>query len=196
MVFGGLRREVGGDVTLFLEEAGDLLGAATFVLFGAVMLVPVLDDLTVGIVVYSLLSLTIVRMLPVALAMLGSGARRPTLAFLGWFGPRGLASIVFAVILVEEADLEHASVLLTTIFFTVGLSVLLHGLSATPFAGTLCRVVRIAPAGRGARVRERADSRAAPTPLGAAASGAGHRRRFDRAEVVRRGTSRPTCVHG
>ena len=133
-VFGGLRREVGGDVTLFLEETGDLLGAATFVLFGAVMLVPVLDDLTAGIVVYSVLSLTIVRMLPVALAMLGSGARRPTLAFLGWFGPRGLASIVFAVILVEEADLEHASVLLTTIFFTVGLSVLLHGLSATPLA--------------------------------------------------------------
>ena len=88
-VFGGLRREVGGDVTLLLEEAGDLLGAATFVLFGAVMLVPVLDDLTVGIVVYSVLSLTIVRMLPVALAMLGSGARPPTLAFLGWFGPRG-----------------------------------------------------------------------------------------------------------
>ena len=77
------------------------------------MLVPVLDDLTVGIVVYALLSLTVVRMLPVALAMLGSGARPPTVAFLGWFGPRGLASIVFAVILVEEADLVHASVLLT-----------------------------------------------------------------------------------
>ena len=92
---------------------------STFVLFGAVMLVPVLDDLTVGIVLYSVLSLTIVRMLPVALAMLGSGARPPTLAFLGWFGPRGLASIVFAVILVEEAHLDHESVLLTTIFFTV-----------------------------------------------------------------------------
>ena len=52
-----------------------------------------------------MLSLTLVRMLPVAIAMIGSGARTPTVAFLGWFGPRGLASIVFAVIVVEEAHL-------------------------------------------------------------------------------------------
>ncbi len=134
-VFGGLRREVGGEVSYFLEETGGLLGAVTFILFGAVMLVPTLDDLSVEIVVYALLSLTIVRMLPVGLAMLGSGARRPTVAFLGWFGPRGLASIVFAVILVEDADLANESVLLNTIFLTIGLSVLLHGVTATPLAG-------------------------------------------------------------
>jgi len=131
-VFGGLRREVGGEVTRFLEEAGNLLGAATFILFGAVMLVPVLDDLSAGVVLYALLSLTLVRMVPVGLAMLGLGARRPTVAFVGWFGPRGLASIVFAVILVEDADLANESVLLNTIFFTIALSVLLHGLTATP----------------------------------------------------------------
>ena len=133
-VFGGLRREVGGEVSFFLEEAGGLLGAVTFILFGAVMLVPVLDDLSGAIVLYALLSLTLIRMVPVALAMLGSGARRPTVAFLGWFGPRGLASIVFAVILVEEADLANESVLLNTIFLTIGLSVLLHGLTAAPLA--------------------------------------------------------------
>ena len=76
----------------------------------------------------------LVRMVPVVLAMLGSGARPPTIAFLGWFGPRGLASIVFAVILVEDAHLAHESVLLNTIFLTVALSVLLHGLTATPLA--------------------------------------------------------------
>ena len=65
-VFGGLRREVGGEVTLFLEETGGLLGAVTFVLFGAVMLVPVLDDLSFEIVLYALLSLTLVRIVPVA----------------------------------------------------------------------------------------------------------------------------------
>jgi NhaP-type Na+/H+ or K+/H+ antiporter len=133
-VFGGLRREVGGEVTLFLEEAGGLLGAVTFVLFGAVMLVPVLDDLSASIVLYALLSLTVVRMVPVVLAMFRTGARPPTVAFLGWFGPRGLASIVFAVILVADADLTHESVLLTTIFLTVALSVLLHGVTATPLA--------------------------------------------------------------
>ncbi len=134
-VFGGLRRETGGEVTLFLEDAGNLLGAATFVLFGAVMLVPTLDDLTAEVVVYALLSLTLIRMIPVGLAMIRSGARRPTVAFLGWFGPRGLASIVFAVILVEDADLANESLLLNTIFLTIGLSVLLHGLTAAPLAG-------------------------------------------------------------
>ena len=133
-VFGAVRREVGGEVTLFLEQAGGLLGAVTFILFGAVMLVPMLDDLSVEIVLYALLSLTVVRMVPVGLAMLGSGARRPTVAFLGWFGPRGLASIVFAVILVEDAHLANESVLLNTIFLTIGLSVLLHGVTATPLA--------------------------------------------------------------
>ena len=133
-VFGSLRRDVGGEVTRFLEQTGGVLGAVTFILFGAVMLVPILDDLTVAVVVYALVSLTVVRVIPVALAMLGTGARRPTVAFLGWFGPRGLASIVFAVILVEEAHLTHASVLVTTIFFTIGLSVLLHGLTAAPLA--------------------------------------------------------------
>jgi len=133
-VFGVLRREIGGEVTFFLEQAGSFFGAATFVLFGAVMLVPVLDDLTAEVVLYSVLSLTVVRMVPVALAMLGSGARRPTVAFLGWFGPRGLASIVFAVILADEADLVHESVLLDAIFLTIALSVLLHGLTATPLA--------------------------------------------------------------
>src|SRR4029078_864314 len=83
---------------------------------------------------YALLRLTVVRMAPVALAMLGSGARLPTVAFLGWFGPRGLASIVFAVMLVECAQLAHEGVLLNTIFLTVALSVLLHGLTATPLA--------------------------------------------------------------
>jgi NhaP-type Na+/H+ or K+/H+ antiporter len=132
--FGALRRQVGGEVTLFLEETGGLLGAITFILFGAVMLVPVLKDLSAAVVVYALLSLTLVRMVPVGLAMLGSGARRPTVGFLGWFGPRGLASIVFAVILVADAHLTHESVLLNTIFLTVGLSVLLHGVTATPLA--------------------------------------------------------------
>jgi NhaP-type Na+/H+ or K+/H+ antiporter len=99
------------------------------------MLVPVLDDLSAEVVLYALLSLTLVRMVPVGLAMLRSGARRPTVAFLGWFGPRGLASIVFAVILVEDANLTNESLLLNAIFLTIGLSVLLHGLTATPLAG-------------------------------------------------------------
>ena len=66
--------------------------------------------------------------------MLGTGARRPTVAFLGWFGPRGAASIVFALLALEEGGLAHENVLLTTAFVTVGLSVLVHGVTAAPLA--------------------------------------------------------------
>ncbi len=138
-VFGGLRRQVGGEMTQFLEETGNVLGGVTFILFGAVMLIPALDDLSAEVVVYSLLSLTLVRMIPVAIAMLGTGARRQTVAFLGWFGPRGLASIVFAVILVHDADLAAESLILNTIFVTIGLSVLLHGVTASPLADRYAR---------------------------------------------------------
>ena len=68
------------------EEVGDVLNGATFLLFGAILLGPALTDLSWRIVLYALLSLTVVRMAPVALALLGSHARRPTLAFVGWFG--------------------------------------------------------------------------------------------------------------
>ncbi len=165
-VFGGLRREVGGEVSFFLEEAGGLLGAVTFILFGAVMLVPTLDDLSAEIVVYALLSLTLVRMIPVGLAMLGTGARRPTVAFLGWFGPRGLASIVFAVILVEDADLANESVLLNTIFLTIGTLRALARADRSATRRTLCSVVRGAPARRGARFRKRSGSGRASARLG------------------------------
>jgi NhaP-type Na+/H+ or K+/H+ antiporter len=139
-VFGGLRRwRAEGEVTYLLDEVGEVLNGVTFLLFGAVLLGPTLGELTWEIVLYAVLSLTVVRMLPVAIAMLGTRARRPTVAFLGWFGPRGLASIVFAVIIVEEADLPHTKTILLATFLAVGLSVLAHGLSAAPLAGRYAR---------------------------------------------------------
>jgi sodium/hydrogen antiporter len=131
-LFGALRRDTGGEVTYLVDEGGELFNAVTFIVFGAVILGPLLDELTWQIVLYAILSLTVVRMLPVALAMLGSGARRPTLAFLGWFGPRGLASIVFAVILLDETKLPHLHTLLLAITVTIALSVYAHGLTARP----------------------------------------------------------------
>ena len=103
-------------------------------MFGAVLLGPTLEDLSWSIVAYALLSLTLVRMIPVGLALIGTRARRPSVAFLGWFGPRGLASIVFAVIVVEDSHLPHLSTIVLTTYATIGLSVLLHGLSAAPLA--------------------------------------------------------------
>ena len=82
-----------------------MLSGVTFVFFGALLLGPAFTDLSWQIVLYAILSLTVVRMLPVVIAMWGTRARAPTLGFLGWFGPRGLASIVFAVIVIEESNL-------------------------------------------------------------------------------------------
>jgi sodium/hydrogen antiporter len=131
-LFGALRRDTGGEVTYLVDEGGELFNAVTFVVFGAVILGPMLDEVTWQIVLYAVLSLTVVRMLPVALALLGTGARRPTLAFLGWFGPRGLASIVFGVILIDDTELPHLQTLLLAITVTIALSVYAHGLTARP----------------------------------------------------------------
>jgi NhaP-type Na+/H+ or K+/H+ antiporter len=133
-VFGAIRRRSGGEVGHLIEQLGEIFNAVTFVVFGAVLLVPALDDSTVWVAVYAALSLTLVRMLPVGLALLGAEVRRPTVAFLGWFGPRGLASIVFALILVEEGGLPHDDLILTVTFVTVALSVLAHGITAAPLA--------------------------------------------------------------
>ena len=134
MTFGGMRRHRGGNVSHLIEQTGTVLAAVTFVLFGAVLLGPAIRDLTWEIVLYAVLSLTLIRMVPVAISMLGTGARRPTVAFLGWFGPRGAASIVFALLVLEEEGLPHENAVITTAFVTVGLSVLAHGVTAAPLA--------------------------------------------------------------
>ena len=132
LLFGVVGRNRAGEVSYLVDEGGELLNAVTFIVFGAAILGPALDDLGWEVLVYAVLSLTAVRMLPVALALLGTGARRPTLAFVGWFGPRGLATIVFAVILTDEASLPHQRILLLAVVATIGISVFAHGLTARP----------------------------------------------------------------
>ena len=135
LCFGWLLRGQTAEIGRFNEELGDLLNGVTFVVFGALLLGPGLGQLTWQIGLYALVSLTLVRMLPVALAMWGTGARTRTVAFLGWFGPRGLASIVFALIVVQESNLPHSSTIVLTAYVTVGLSTFAHGISASPLVG-------------------------------------------------------------
>jgi len=113
-----------------VEEVGALLSAATFVLFAAVLVGPVIRDIDLEVFAYAVLSLTVVRMGPVALAMLGTRSPWPTVGFAGWFGPRGLASIVFALVVVEESGLPGTSLIVEAATLTVALSVLAHGVSA------------------------------------------------------------------
>ena len=136
MTFSVFRQpsEATEEVTFFADQVGEVLNGVTLLVFGAVLLSPALAGLSWSIVLYAIASLTVVRMLPVAVAMLGTGARRQTVAFLGWFGPRGLASIVFAAIVVQDADLPNTSTIVMTTYVTVGLSVLAHGVTAAPLA--------------------------------------------------------------
>lgn len=132
MVFGVVGGKHEQATTLLADEAGNALAAAIWIAFGALAIGMVLPEITWQIVLYAALSLTVVRMVPVAIALAGTGARWPTRLFVGWFGPRGLASVVFAL-MVLESGMPHARPLLVTVIVTVGLSVFLHGISAMPF---------------------------------------------------------------
>src|SRR5512132_3915394 len=134
MVFRGVINRDPGEMNRLTEEVGGVLSGVTFVVFGAILLGPALGELTWELALYAVLSLTVVRMVPVAIAMLDSHVRLPTLGFLAWFGPRGLASIVFAVIVIEDSQLPHEHLIVLAVYLTVGLSVCAHGLTAAPLA--------------------------------------------------------------
>ena len=118
----------------FGEAEGQLLTLLVFLVFGAAMLPEALPYATGAALLYALLSLTVVRMVPVALALLGTGLRPASVAFLGWFGPRGLASILFVLLVVEEGRLASGPLLETVVVLTVLGSIVLHGLTAYPLA--------------------------------------------------------------
>ena len=103
--------------------------------FGAVAVAPALRNLTWQSLVYSVLSLTLIRMVPVALALAGTRLGWPTVAFTGWFGPRGLASVVFALLALEDLGSMAAKPAVAVISVTVVLSVIAHGVTAEPLAG-------------------------------------------------------------
>jgi NhaP-type Na+/H+ or K+/H+ antiporter len=128
---------VGGraEETYMLEELGGLANAATFIVFGAAIVGPVLSHATWTEALYAALSLTVVRMVPVAISFTGTHAQPPTVLFTGWFGPRGLASIVFTVIVLDESHLAHVSTMTTVVVLTILISVFAHGITARPLTG-------------------------------------------------------------
>jgi NhaP-type Na+/H+ or K+/H+ antiporter len=99
-----------------------------------------LQDVSWQVILYAVLSLTIVRMLPVWLCLVGVKMRFDSKMFLGWFGPRGLASIVFIVIVLEE-NLPGSDTLVAVVTWTVALSIIVHGVSAVPFANRYAKRV-------------------------------------------------------
>jgi NhaP-type Na+/H+ or K+/H+ antiporter len=136
ILFGHLAKKRTHKLVHAAEGIGETMALFTWVIFGAAVIGKVLDHITWEVVIYAVLSLTVVRMLPVYLSLTGTGTDHHSKLFLGWFGPRGLASIVFAIIVLGK-DLPGGSTLAITVVCTVFLSIVLHGLTANPLANAL-----------------------------------------------------------
>ena len=134
LAFGAIGGRRSEGLIPFVEETGALVSLLVWLSFGAVEVVPALRGLSWQTVVYAGLSLTVIRMLPVAVALWRGGLSREAVAFVGWFGPRGLASVVFALIALEDLGDSVAGPAVGIITVTVLLSVLVHGATADPLA--------------------------------------------------------------
>lgn len=133
LLFGFLAKEHREAFLIGAEGIGDTMSLITWVIFGAAVVSKALGNFSWSIIIYSILSLTLIRMLPVFFVLTGLRANTESKLFAGWFGPRGLASVVFAVI-VLNANISNGGVLAMTVVSTVILSIILHGITANPWA--------------------------------------------------------------
>ena len=140
LTFGALTKQHKEQFLDAAEGTADAVAMVTWFTFGTVILALLLSGFSWQVLVYALLSLTLVRMLPVFLCLIGKGFRPDTLLFMGWFGPRGLASIVFVVMVVGE-KLPGNDTIVAVVVWTIVLSIVLHGLSANPLAAKYGRRV-------------------------------------------------------
>jgi NhaP-type Na+/H+ or K+/H+ antiporter len=141
LAVGPTVERVGERLIRFSEAEGQLLNLSVFFIFG-VLVIGLIQPLSWEVAMYALLSLAAIRMLPVAVSLIGTHLRGISVLFAGWFGPRGLASIVLGLIVVEEAPLlagreEIELVVALTVLF----SVLLHGVTAAPLSAAYARRV-------------------------------------------------------
>ncbi len=136
---GRITPSCGETILDFTDDEGQLLNLAVFFIFGT-SAIGFLDAAGWEVVVFGVLSLTLVRMLPVALALMGTGLRASSIAFVAWFGPRGLASIILALVVVEEEpELAGLPVVLAAMTVTVLASVFAHGVTARPLVRAYAR---------------------------------------------------------
>ena len=133
LLFGVLVKQQREELLRAAEGTGDTMALITWVIFGAAVVSRAMGNFSWVILLYAFLSLTLIRMLPVFFSLTGLRVNAEGKLFIGWFGPRGLASIVFAVIVVN-ANLPHSGTLAMTVVCTVILSIILHGVSANPWA--------------------------------------------------------------
>lgn len=142
VTIGNTQRERCRWMLAFLEAEGQLFMLMVFLGLGASLAVPAMSSATGPVVLYALLSLTLVRMVPVSISLIGTKLRLPSHLFIGWFGPRGLASILYGILLLSEATTPHEDAIFHVVVVTALLSVFLHGLTASPGVALYSRATR------------------------------------------------------
>jgi len=168
LAVGPTVERVGELLIPFTEAEGQLLNLSVFFIFGG-LVIGLIWPLSWEAVLYALLSLTLIRMLPIALSLIGTNLRSISVLFMGWFGPRGLASIVLGLIVVAEAPkLAGREEVELVVALTILLSVLLHGVSAPPLSAAYARRVE----GMAQDAPEKRGAREVPTRLGSVPTGA------------------------
>jgi NhaP-type Na+/H+ or K+/H+ antiporter len=130
LTLGNTARSICQCIYEFGEAEGQLLILLTFMIYGSIMVLPALPELTWQIVFYAIVSLVIVRLVSVAISTIGMKLRGETLVFLGWFGPRGVASVLYGLLVLEETAIQGSSVIFTTMVITVLISIFAHGITA------------------------------------------------------------------
>ena len=138
LLFGFRAKEATHRLVLAAEGTGETLALMTWLAFGATVIGQSVEYFTWEMLVYALLSLTVIRILPIFLSLSGTGESTASKLFLGWFGPRGLASIVFAIIVVN-AGVPGGKFIAMVVVLTVFFSLVAHGVSANPLAKLLGR---------------------------------------------------------
>lgn len=118
----------------FAEAEGQQLGLFIFLMLGLILVPVTLPYWDLRAWIYAVLSLTVIRMVPVAISLIGSKLDRASVSFIGWFGPRGIASILYLLIVVGRIGKSGYEYMLSVIVLTVLLSVFLHGVSAVPLS--------------------------------------------------------------
>jgi NhaP-type Na+/H+ or K+/H+ antiporter len=146
LLFGAMAKEATHKLVHAAEGFGETLALMTWLLFGALVIGQSIDNFTWEMLVYALLSLTVIRVLPIFVSLTGTGERVDAKLFLGWFGPRGLASIVFAIIVINE-NVPEAEFLSMVVVLTVFFSLVAHGVSANPLARKLGEKMQSTDAG-------------------------------------------------
>ena len=134
LTLGNTAKHICEGVYEFAETEGQLLTLLTFLFFGSLIIIPVFQTITLEMFIYAILSLTLIRIIPVFIGLFRDKLNFETKLFIGWFGPRGVASILYGILILNSTNLPNKEFIFNVSMLTVVLSIVLHGITAMPWS--------------------------------------------------------------